>query len=112
MNRRRIHLKRTYGTTIEELETLLLGQRDRCAICARPWLECKPSKKSRYEKIFLQYLHVDHDHKTGRVRGLLCNACNTAIGLFEEDIAVLASAAAYLRKHRRLISGVSMLPVA
>ena len=46
---------------------------------------CGRCKRVRHEVTFLQYLYVDHDHRTGRVRGLLCNACNTAIGLFEES---------------------------
>jgi hypothetical protein len=51
--------------------------------------------------MFLQHLCVDHDHANGNVRGLLCNACNTAIGLFEEDVERFATAAAYLTHHKR-----------
>jgi hypothetical protein len=93
---RQQHPQRRYGTSIEKLEKLLADQCESCAICHRHWRECVPAKKSRYDMIFLQRLCVDHDHKTGRVRGLLCNACNTAIGLFEEDVARFREAAAYI----------------
>jgi hypothetical protein len=49
--------------------------------------------------MFLHYLCIDHDHRNGRIRGLLCNACNTAIGLFEEDVTRFAEAVRYLRRH-------------
>jgi hypothetical protein len=44
-------------------------------------------------------LHLDHDHKTGRVRGWLCLLCNTALGRFKDDPALLRRAAEYLEKH-------------
>jgi Recombination endonuclease VII len=49
-------------------------------------------EKVNHEVLFLQFLYVDHDHRTGEVRGLLCNACNTAIGLLEEDRARISAA--------------------
>lgn len=91
---------RRYGVSIEELEQLLIKQQDRCAICKRRWQECVPAKRVRYEKTFLQHLCIDHDHVGGNVRGLLCNACNTAIGLFGEDAQRLESAIDYLRQGR------------
>jgi hypothetical protein len=87
---------RKYGISIEQLEALLRRQQDRCAICRRPWQECVLAKRSRYELRFLHHLCVDHDHATGAVRGLLCNACNTAIGLLEEDRGRFLAAADYL----------------
>lgn len=80
------------------LQEMLKRQAGRCAICSRIWKNCVTAKRVRHEERFLQYLYVDHDHKTGDVRGLLCNACNTAIGLFEEDLARIAAAAAYLNR--------------
>ncbi|MCA1845042.1 MAG: endonuclease VII domain-containing protein [Actinobacteria bacterium] len=56
---------------------------ERCAICGRP---PRPDIS----------LHVDHEHETGRVRGLLCFPCNNALGLMHEDIALLWRAADYL----------------
>jgi Recombination endonuclease VII len=102
---RRTYLLRRYGSSLEDLERLLHEQRGRCAICRRHWQECTPAKRTAHETIFLQHLHVDHDHGSGTVRGLLCNACNTAIGLFEEDVPRFLSAVEYLRNsvvHRTL----------
>lgn len=44
-------------------------------------------------------LHVDHSHKTGKVRGLLCYNCNNGIGRLKDDVSVLEKAIAYLNKH-------------
>lgn len=81
---KRVHqnamLKRKYGISLQEKEALLLKQEGCCAICDKPLL--KP--------------HVDHDHKTGRVRGLLCTACNHALGTFKDSVKILRAAIAYL----------------
>ena len=68
--RSRGYVMKRYGITTEEYDELFLIQEGRCKICSRV------SEKA---------LHVDHDHKTGRVRGLLCHRCNTSIGLMEES---------------------------
>jgi hypothetical protein len=99
-NLQRARVRRRYGTPIDQLERILHEQGSCCAICLRPWSACASAKRTRYEKSFLQHLCVDHDHRRGNVRGLLCNACNTAIGLFEEDLTRFDNAAAYLRRHR------------
>jgi hypothetical protein len=70
-----------------------------CAICRQPWRACAPAKRARYESTFFQHLCIDHDHRNGNVRGLLCNACNAAIGFFEEDEQRFAEAVSYLRRH-------------
>ena len=58
-----------------------------CFICARP-----PREDIS--------LHVDHDHSTGKVRGILCFRCNNALADFQEDVRLLAKAADYLDRHR------------
>ena len=73
MNRQR-QLKCRYGITVEQYDAMLKEQSGGCAVC---------SAKSAY-KNKSAILHVDHCHVTGRVRGLLCSNCNTAIGRFEE----------------------------
>ncbi|MFY9739161.1 MAG: endonuclease VII domain-containing protein [Candidatus Cybelea sp.] len=89
-------MMRKYGLSTASLQELLHRQAARCAICLKRWQDCTKAKRTHDDAIFLQYLYVDHAHKTGKVRGLLCNACNTAIGLFEEDRARLLSALSYL----------------
>lgn len=69
---------------------MLEEQHGVCAICGKP--ETKPNAK---------YLAVDHDHKTGEVRGLLCNNCNRALGLLQDNTEVLQNAINYLKKHER-----------
>jgi len=97
-NQRRSYVLRKYGISLKELQDLLQLQKGCCAICLRPWQECVSAKRARYDVRFLQYLCVDHDHATGTVRGLLCNGCNTAIGMFDEDPTRFASAATYLER--------------
>jgi|SRR6266576_5149635 len=73
----------------EEFYRLLAVQGGKCAICGY-------SKRTAKDK----RLSVDHDHATGKVRGLLCSQCNTAIGMLRESLALLGAAAVYLAKHR------------
>lgn len=82
----------TYGISAEHYEQLLVEQHGRCAICGQD----EPSAHGRTGTPFR--LAVDHDHQTGRVRGLLCQKCNRAIGLLNDDPDRLAAAIDYLRK--------------
>lgn len=75
-----------YGLTVEQYDAMLAAQGGVCAICVYSPLTGKP-------------LHVDHDHRTNKVRGLLCGNCNTALGMFEDDPETLTSAIAYLKEH-------------
>ena len=83
-------LKSTYGIDEKEYQRLLALQNGACAICKE-----RCSTWSR--------LSVDHDHNTGRVRGLLCNQCNRAIGLLRDNPRLLMLAAEYLSPVRRLV---------
>lgn len=82
-------LKRTFGITIDEYEKLLAAQAGLCAICRRP--QQRHGHKN---------LHVDHDHNTGKVRGLLCWKCNTTLGLVGDSAVLLTSAISYLGGHK------------
>lgn len=75
-----------YGMSVEEYELRSSGQGHRCAICRET---CPTGFR----------LAVDHNHKTGAVRGLLCINCNKGIGHLKDDPALLQAAINYLRKH-------------
>ncbi len=75
--------KSLYGITQEEYDQLLKQHRGRCAIC----------KGTNNGKT----LHVDHDHRTGKVRGLLCTNCNHGIGKFGDDPQLMCTAIRYLK---------------
>lgn len=79
---------RAYGISREEYEHLHKSQDGRCKICKRAE---EDSPKGR--------LAIDHDHATGRVRALLCNLCNIAIGALSEDPHLIRKAAEYLEDH-------------
>lgn len=79
-----IRIQKVYGLTKEQFETLLEVQKG-CAICGTT----KPGGKGDF--------HVDHDHVTDRVRGLLCQKCNMGLGSFCEDVVLLERAVRYLK---------------
>lgn len=82
---RAYRLKYRHGITIEQYEQMLEAQDHKCAICLR------------YPKNNLKNpWHVDHDHATGKVRGILCHSCNTALGNFNDDPEILEKALEYL----------------
>lgn len=85
---RRSHLKRKYNMTLEDYNKLSEQQAGRCKICNKE----ESSKKNKF-------LCVDHNHSTGKIRGLLCNTCNRALGLFQDDITILYNAFIYLQNN-------------
>lgn len=90
---RRRQTLRGYGLT-EEAHALLVKQQDnKCAICRQP-----ETKTHRYG---LLPLAIDHCHETGKIRGLLCLMCNTALGKLKDSPALLRAAIAYLEKDRK-----------
>lgn len=84
-------LKRKFGIGLLEYGHLLVKQNGKCAICE----SANGGTRNGEDKA----LAVDHDHKTGKVRGLLCEACNTGIGKLKDDPKILRKAADYLDKH-------------
>jgi hypothetical protein len=83
---RRRHILVTYGLTQEAYDALLVSQGGKCAICRRERWGAKRNTP-----------HVDHDHATGKVRGLLCTDCNTSLGKLGDGEQGLLRALAYVR---------------
>lgn len=74
-----MNLKRFYNITEEQFNSLIKKQNKACAICLRETFLC-----------------VDHDHNTGKVRGLLCADCNRGLGMFRDQASLLLDAADYI----------------
>ena len=89
---RKCHLKRRYNITPQEYETKLASQEYKCALCGKDDSDNKRGGK-------LDPLHVDHCHKSGNLRDLLCYSCNSGLGQFKDNIETLQKAIDYLRKH-------------
>jgi len=86
-----LYLQRKYGITSSRYEEILKLQEGKCALCKR-----ENKGKSAF--------HVDHCHTTGKVRGLLCNQCNPAIGFLNEDLDRIYKVIDYLNLHK-LVEG-------
>jgi hypothetical protein len=80
LSRRDYNLRASYGITEAQYLEMYQQQQGRCAICG-----CEKDK-----------LFVDHDHKTGKVRKLLCHQCNTGIGYLQDDWSLIRKAANYV----------------
>jgi len=94
LGKREFHLKKKYGIGMQEYHAMHAAQGGRCAICAADKTGGRGGPS---------LFHVDHCHATGKVRGLLCNACNRMIGLGKDDPAVLRAGADYLTKHQNMV---------
>lgn len=86
---KRVAALRRYGLSPAEYQRLCRQQRNRCAICERRETRKGPTGRVRP-------LSVDHDHGTGKVRGLLCNDCNRGLGLLGDRLVRLKAAVRYL----------------
>lgn len=94
-------LRRVYGITLERYLALLVEQNGVCAVCGEV-PAFSPGRLTYYKTAApVLGLVVDHDHETGQVRGLLCNPCNTGIGMLRDSAAVIRSAAKYLEEGGR-----------
>lgn len=81
---RNSNFKRLYGITLDAYNELFKKQKGLCALCGK-----SPFKEN---------MCVDHDHETGKVRGLLHKKCNTALGLLNDDPKLVYRAVLYLRR--------------
>jgi hypothetical protein len=85
-----VNLKQNYGITLAKFDKMFDAQNGKCAICGNVF----ESRDGRG-------VHVDHDHKTGTLRDLLCNHCNHMIGHAMENPEILSNAIAYLAKWKQ-----------
>lgn len=82
------HLRRNYGITLQQYNEMFEKQEGKCAICGT------------HQSEFKKPLYVDHCHETGKIRGLLCDKCNHAIGLLKDSPNISQEASNYLFKHK------------
>lgn len=85
-NERNNKLKHRYGITLADKKQMIVDQNGCCAIC---------NKELSGDK----YVHLDHSHSSGSVRGVLCQPCNIGLGGFKDSIEALENAIEYLKKH-------------
>lgn len=87
LTQRQYWLKSQYGLNLEDYNNLVKEQNHKCAICGIDEVDS-----------FKGLLFVDHCHTTGKIRGLLCHHCNTALGKFKDSESILMKAIEYVRK--------------
>lgn len=83
------HLKSSYGISLEDYNFLLQQQQFKCQCCG---IEAEKAQRGK--------LFVDHCHTNGAIRGLLCQQCNTALGMVKDNVETLYKLASYLIKHK------------
>lgn len=96
---KKIQLKLKFGISIEQKHQMLVEQGSCCAICKISITQYLQNQ--RYD------FAVDHDHETGRIRGLLCTNCNHLLGVSKDNINILQSAIDYLNKSNSIPLGQS-----
>ena len=86
---KRSHLKIRYGISLENFNLILKNQNYKCAIC---------QSKLNLEGQGAKSCSIDHDHQTGKIRGLLCHSCNSILGSSKEEYKILEAASKYLKE--------------
>ncbi len=89
-----IDLKKRFGISLEEYQTMLDSQNYVCAICTRPERTVDHRTKQ------VRSLAVDHCHSTGKIRGLLCSDCNMALGLLQDNEDTMKNMLSYITKQK------------
>jgi len=93
VRQREWHLKKKYGLDAGEFDAWWTVFKGKCGICSIEMTMPLPTQGQS-----LTAVCVDHDHVTGNIRGLLCNACNKALGLFKDDPQILINASKWVSK--------------
>ena len=92
---REVSLRSVFGITIEDYDRMFLEQNGVCLICKKPETVIARGK--------IRNLSIDHDHITGKIRGLLCNGHNTGLGKFDDSVELLEEAIRYLKRSRNIL---------
>jgi hypothetical protein len=92
-------LKRNFNLTLEQYDEMLLKQNNCCAICGRPASE------------FKRKLAVEHNHKTGKIRGLVCNKCNILCEYFDNNSGSIMKLASYFKRDEEDMKLIELLTV-
>ena len=87
-SRNKTHLKLRYGLTPQDKQKMLDDQNNCCAICKTEFIDAKAT-------------HVDHNHSTNELRGILCRNCNVGLGHFKDSKSLLLDAVEYLTRYER-----------
>ena len=96
------YLRKSFDISLNEYHNMVAAQGNRCAMCEKPETEMRNGE--------IKALSVDHNHTTGAVRGLLCSACNKAIGLLKEDRELFFAGVRYLDKHAEKNETMNIIP--
>ena len=85
------YLRKTYGLTPAKWEAIFVAQGRRCGICGRT----EPDGRDK-----TRAWHTDHDHVSGKVRGILCGGCNMGLGCFGDSVEAIRGAMRYLKRFK------------
>jgi len=88
-----------YGISLNKVNELIIEQKNRCAICGQFFDDIFNNYK---DKITIRSPRVDHNHKSGKIRGILCNRCNILLGMVKDNTSILLEAANYLDREKNL----------
>jgi hypothetical protein len=89
-SKRRGYFLNKFGLTLEDYQKMKQEQNNQCGLCGY-------TLSDEYAKC-----RVDHDHRTGKIRSIVCCKCNNGLGMFADDIALLEKAIAYIKRHREI----------
>lgn len=97
------HKLKNFNISIKDFEKLLEEQNQRCAICGRNFNELF---RKYNNKTTVRTPRIDHDHKTGKIRGILCNRCNMLLGRCVDNPYILIKAVNYLEENKKRVENI------